>query len=157
MSVLSQEIQRVEVWGIGLLLLWLLWLLSMSVAPWILLELLLLRRVAALILLRILVLLGRIVALVRLLLEMIGSSAELLWLLRVPIVVARLKVLVLVEVVVALLLHKGLTDGVERIAAVGWSTLVLLLMVVRRMFDLHGLVSLSLTHRDAVYLTVVFV
>ena len=157
MSVLSQEIQRVEVWGVGGVRLLLLWLLSMSVTSWILLELLLLRRVAALILLRILVLLGRIVALVWLLLEMIGPSAELLLLLRVPIVIARLKVLVLVEVVIALLLHECLTDGVERIATVGRSTLVLLLMVVRRMFDLHGLVSLSLTHRDAIYLAVVFV
>ena len=129
----------------------------LGVASWILMELLLLLGgISALILLGILVLLRWIVALIGwLLLEVVGATSELLLLRRVPsVVVSGLVVLVLIEVVVTLLLHEGLADGVEGVACVGWATLMLRIL---RVFDLHWFVSLSLSHWNSIDFAVIFV
>lgn len=68
------------------------------------------------------------------------------------IATSALIILILVEVVVPLLMHEGLADGVERVVRVG-----LAVVVGTVGFNLHWFIAHCVIHGDAVYFGVVFI
>ena len=178
-SAFAQEVKRVEIGsvGVGRLLLLLLVLMSrlvgVLVGGWLLVLvriLLVVALVSSLLVGRLLpILLLPILLLVRSI--RIGSKLLLLLLRRVVIIslvrVAlvrialpepRLIIFVLVEIVIPLLLHESLTNGVERIVRSG-STMMhrMMSLLLVGLIVLHGLVPFGLGHGNSIYLGIVLI